>query len=282
METANESPLKKYRRQPKIFIDLPSNGKFLNSGVVYNDTYTQLAVFSMTANDEILFKTPDALINGEATANNIKSCVPSIIDPWQISLIDLDTLLVAIRIATYGPSISVKAKCPHCKTENQYEIKLQDFIDHYLQCNYNDTCIIDNFLIKTRPLTYREFTDSQKKSVALNRALSQTATKIEDEDKRNEFVNNIIQQVADLSITAIINSIQSVEVNGEIETNKQEIVDWLSGTDVSVFKQLKTHTEKNVESWKTPKQTVQCGNDECKQSHKIAITLDQSDFFGKG
>ena len=72
----NESPLKKYSRQPKIYINLPSGGKFYNQDVLYGDTYTELAVYSMTANDEILYKTPDALINGRATAEAIKSCIP--------------------------------------------------------------------------------------------------------------------------------------------------------------------------------------------------------------
>ena len=70
-----ESPLKKYRRQPKLYLNIPSNGKWYDQKTVAENTYTNLAVFSMTASDEILFKTPGALIHGDATANNISSLV---------------------------------------------------------------------------------------------------------------------------------------------------------------------------------------------------------------
>ena len=36
----NESPLKKYSRQPKIYIDLPSKGKYYKNGVLYEDSAT--------------------------------------------------------------------------------------------------------------------------------------------------------------------------------------------------------------------------------------------------
>ena len=63
--------LEKHKRQPKIFIDLPSQGKFYNSDVVSKTE--GLAVFGMTAMDEIMLKTPDALFSGEATAQVMKS-----------------------------------------------------------------------------------------------------------------------------------------------------------------------------------------------------------------
>lgn len=282
MEQTKESPLKKYRRQPKIYIDLPSKGKFYPSGAIYNDTYTQLAVFSMTANDDILFKTPDALINGNATANNIKSCIPSVLDPWNIPLIDLDTMLVAIRIATYGPDMSINAKCPHCKTENSYDIPLQKFIDHFNTLDYNDTCVVDGFTIKTRPINYQEFTENQKTMLALQRALNITLNTIKDETKREEFQEKILNDIAEASMKLIMVSVVSIEVDGEIETDLQEIVNFIAGTDAKVFKKIKEHTEKNVAAWATPAHGVVCGNSECAKEHKVIVRLDQSDFFGFG
>ena len=96
----NQSPLKKYTRQPKIYIDLPSKGKYYSDSVLYEDSYSNLAVFSMTANDEILYRTPDALITGQATAKNIQSCIPSILKPFNLVTLDVDALLLSIRLAT--------------------------------------------------------------------------------------------------------------------------------------------------------------------------------------
>lgn len=282
METANESPLKKYRRQPKLFIDLPSKGNFYPQGAVYNDTFTQLAVFSMTPSDDILFKTPDALITGNATANTITSCIPSILDPWSVPSIDIDTLLVSIRLATYGPDISVSSTCPHCKNENTYDIPLQSFIDHFNSLEYNDTLKVDDFVIKTRPLTYKEYTENQKQIVAFQRALNIQAPSIEDEKQRNEYQENVVKQIAEANLKIMVISITSVEINGEVETDLQEIVNWISGTDAKIFHALKNHSEQNVAAWRTPPHKVICGNEKCEKEHSIIIRLDQSDFFGKG
>jgi hypothetical protein len=282
MEITKESPLKKYRRQPKIFIDLPSKGAFYPSGAVANDVYTQLAVFSMTPNDDILFKTPDALINGQATVQNIKSCIPSILDPWHMPMIDLDTVLISIRLATYGPSISVLANCPHCKTENTYDIPLQSFIDHYNSLEYNDTFTVDNFVFKTRPLNYKEYTENQKQIIAYQRAINIEAPKIKDEKEKEEYEQRLINELADLNVQKMVMTITSVEIDGEVETDLQEIVNWIAGTDVKIFHALKKHIEGNVQRWAPQKKNVQCGNENCKKEHNIMVRLDQSDFFGKG
>lgn len=282
METSQESPLKKYRRQPKLFIDLPSKGKHSPSGIVFNDVYTQMAVFSMTAADEILFKTPDALINGEATAKNISSCIPSIVDPWRIPTIDLDTILIAIRMATYGSSMRVNATCPHCKENNSYDIDLQKLLDYYSTLDYPDTIVIGEFVFKLKPLNYRQLTESRKTGVQLSRAINQQAPNIEDEDTRNIFIDDLLTKIAEEGVKIIFQTIDSVEVDGEIETDKNEIMEFLHNQDVSIFRAIRAHLEHNSKKWRTPTQAVVCGNEECAKEHKIALSLDQSDFFGIG
>lgn len=282
MESSKESPLKKYRRQPKLFIDLPSKGKYSPSGTVYNDVYTQLAVFSMTANDEILFKTPDALINGEATAKNISSCIPSIIDPWRIPTIDLDTILISIRMATYGNSMRVQSSCPHCKEKNAYDIDLQKLLEYYSTLEYHDVVTVDRFVFNLKPLNYKQLTESKKTSVQLSRAINQQAIKIENEEARNEFVDDILQKIAEEGVKIIFQTINSIEVDGAIETDKNEIMEFLSNQDLSVFRGIKNHIEHNSKKWRTPSQKVVCGNEKCKKEHSIVVSLDQSDFFGNG
>lgn len=76
MENKNTNPLQKYFRQPKIYLSLPSNGKYYPAGSLEISETGEYPVFPMTARDEIMIKTPDALLNGEATVAVIKSCIP--------------------------------------------------------------------------------------------------------------------------------------------------------------------------------------------------------------
>jgi hypothetical protein len=73
-----QNPLRKYFRQPKVFTTLPSRGKYYAEGVLDMPSTNELPVFAMTAKDELIIKTPDALLNGQATVDIIKSCIPNI------------------------------------------------------------------------------------------------------------------------------------------------------------------------------------------------------------
>jgi hypothetical protein len=101
-QPATANPLASFFRQPKIYVSLPSKGEFYPQGSLVKTPNNEYPVFAMTARDELLFKTPDALMNGIATREVITSCIPNILDPWQIPSLDVDAVLSAIRIATYG------------------------------------------------------------------------------------------------------------------------------------------------------------------------------------
>ena len=68
-----QNPLQKFFRQPKIYISLPSKGIFNKLGSIQGD-FSNLPVYGMTGMDEILMKTPDALLSGETTARIFESC----------------------------------------------------------------------------------------------------------------------------------------------------------------------------------------------------------------
>lgn len=279
MET-QDSPLKKYRRQPKIYIELPSKGKFSAPNTLANDTWSDLAVFSMTASDEIGFKTPDSLINGEATASSIKSCIPSILNPWALPTIDIDVLLIAIRMASYGTGMNVTSKCPYCKHENAYTIELQQYLDHYNKLTYENSFVKDNFRFFIRPLNYKEWTDFQKRSVAIQRAMTLKADKIIDENEKNKFIDNCITSIQDITAEMILTAVDGIEVDGTLEKNKKEIVDFLKENDLIYFKAIKEHLEKVGEVWALPPRDVSC--EKCNKEHKIRLSLDQADFFAIG
>ena len=79
-----DSKLQQFYRQPKIYIKLPSKGKHYSAEEFEPTTTGEIPVYSMTAKDEIKFKTPDALMSGQATVDIIESCAPNIKDAWKV------------------------------------------------------------------------------------------------------------------------------------------------------------------------------------------------------
>ena len=75
---------------------MPSKGVYYPTGSITLDENGEVGVYPMTAKDEIVMKTPDALLTGKSTVEVIQSCIPAIKDAWQVPSIDVDTILIAI------------------------------------------------------------------------------------------------------------------------------------------------------------------------------------------
>ena len=167
----SHNPLQNYFRQPKIYLKLPTLGRFCDTSAISGDV-EKLPIFGMTGMDQIIVKTPDALLNGESTARIIQSCCPNIINPWEITNLDVDSLLVAIRIATYGNKLGITSICKSCSTENSYDIDVSSFLTHYNNCNFQTDVVIDELIIKLKPLTYKQATVFGLDNFTLQKQLS--------------------------------------------------------------------------------------------------------------
>ncbi|MGA1048604.1 MAG: hypothetical protein ACO3UU_11375, partial [Minisyncoccia bacterium] len=120
----NNNPLKQYFRRPAVYIKLPSNGQHYSEGSLEIPENGELPVYPMTAIDEITGRTPDGLYNGISVIEIIKSCVPNIKNPWEINVIDLDTILLSIRAASGNGTIDIDTSCPKCKNTATYSLEI--------------------------------------------------------------------------------------------------------------------------------------------------------------
>lgn len=270
--------LEKHKRQPKIFIDLPSQGKFYGEGVVKK--VEGLPVFGMTAMDEILLKTPDALFSGEATAQVMKSCVPDIIDPWQIVGYDIDFILLSIRIATYGEQIDITTKCPHCETVNEGVVNLQQLLDHVNNYDVEKSFHLGNLEFIIQPITYRETTDYSIKSFTLEKQIMQADKLGLNSQERDQHLNELYQEAAQLSLHVAVSYISEVIEGQEREADRDTILNWIRDNDVEFFDKVKSTLNELTEKWKLPEFQYACQNEECNKSFKTSLDMDYSNFFG--
>ena len=132
------NPLVKHLRQPKIYIKLPSEGNYWAGKSLEKTETGEYPVYAMTAKDEITFKTPDALLNGQATVDVIQSCIPNIKDAWKMPSIDTDAVLIAIRMASFGNSIDMSATVPNTEITKDFALDLQNLYDRYQQAEYEE------------------------------------------------------------------------------------------------------------------------------------------------
>lgn len=273
--TAN--PLHRYYRQPKIYISLPSKGNYYPQGV-FTGTSSNVPIYGMTGVDEIAIKTPDALFSGEATVGLIQSCCPVIHSASQMPVIDLEALLVAIRIATSGNTLHVNHECNACKEHNEYDIDLTKILDHYSGLEFENTIVIsEDLTVYVRPLTYQELSKFSTENFKIQKKLMQIK-ELGDDEQRAMF-DSIYKEIAELQLTLLLQSIESVRIPEGIVTDPEFIKEWLTNTDKIAHEKIKLGIEKNKAKWEMPEFTVVCADPECQAENKISVTLDYSSFF---
>jgi hypothetical protein len=231
----------------------------------------------MTGMDEIILKTPDALMSGESTVKLIQSCCPSIKDAWSLTTLDTNLVYAAIRIATYGNELSVTQTCPECETENDFDIDLNHVIEHYSNCQYNHKLTLDGLIVKTRPLTFKESNDFSLENYGLQQKLNQTE-QVEDVNEKQRLFKELFEELSVTQQKIFSKSVEAVEVGDQVVTDPTYIEEWLKNCDKSVFEKLKNHVDANRTAWNMPTWPAKC--EKCEAESKIYVELDNSSFFG--
>lgn len=269
------NPLQKYFRQPKIFVKLPTGGAYNKPGVIDGDP-EKLPVFAMTGMDEIIVKTPDALLSGESTVRLIQSCCPAVKDAWQLCTLDVDVLLVAIRIATYGNNMPVTHQCSACQSFNDYEVQMSTLLDHYASKKFDGKLIVDNMVIRLRPLSYKKLSEFSIKNFELQKKILQIESVTEPAEQQ-KVLADLYTGLSKLQNEVYFESIESVEVEDKVVTEREFINEWLTNAEKNIYDALRSLTDKNKNEWTAPAQAVTCT--ECNHVDYATIDLDQSNFF---
>lgn len=278
-----QNPLRKYFRQPKVYVTLPSRGKFYPDGVLDMPETGELPVFAMTAKDELIIKTPDALLNGQATVDVIKSCIPNITNPWHMPSVDLDACLIAIRIATYGEKLDITTKVPGLGEEREFSVDLRQLLNKLVTPEFENTLKLDNISVELRPLTYKEFTDSNLKTFEEQRIFNLVNDDdMDDSEKLNRFSASF-KKLTDITVNMLSKSIAKLRVGDDEVTNATHIQEFIDNVDKEFFKGITDHLEEQRKKFaiepikvNSSKEDIEAGVPE---EWEVPITFDQSNFF---
>jgi hypothetical protein len=271
------NPLQQYFRQPKIFVSLPSKGAYMPENTVVGDI-TSVAVQGMTGMDEIILKTPDALFTGEATIKMIQSCCPGVKNAWDLPVLDTNILFVAVRIATYGNRMPVHHQCSACNELNDYELDLNNIVEHYSRCEYDNTLHYKDLTIKIKPLSYRQQTDYNMQIYELQKQVRQ-ANELTDDTEKQKNLNALWETLAKLQLELTVNSVDSIQTPSVAVTERGYILEFLANADKELINAVNQLIDKNRKDWEIPTFPVVCTNEECKTEADLSVELDNSTFF---
>lgn len=271
------NPLKQYFRQPAIYIRLPSGGKHYATGTLNTSPTGEYAVFPMTAIDEITYRTPDALYNGQATVNVIQSCVPDIRNAWSVPSTDLDTLLVAIRVATYGHDMDFATTCPACKTETEQALDLRTVLDRMQPADYSRTVNVSDMEIFFRPLSYQNLNDNNKMQFESQKLLQAMPDDSVPDSAKITALSDALKKITEITVTALSQSIAAIKTPQALVTESEFIQDFLKNCDRQIFNQVRDFIIELKSNSEMPPLALTCPN--CQHSYQQSLTLDMTSFF---
>jgi hypothetical protein len=271
------NPLKQYFRRPSVYMKLPSGGAGYPEGALDLPDNGELPIYPMTAIDEITARTPDALFNGTAVVELIRSCVPNIKDPWAVTNVDLDALLVAIKAAS-SPSgeMDVESQCPKCEDVSTFKINLAGVLNGLSSPNFDAELDIGDLSVKFRPLSFKEVNEASIEQFELQRLFTQL-DRITDEEQKSKQMQEALARITSLTMTLLSKSIVHITTPTTLVTEHDFILDFLQHCDRNIYIQIRDFSSKIREESEIKPMQFTCAS--CSHQYEQSITLNATDFF---
>ena len=270
----NPNPLNQYFRHPALQVSLPSQGKFYPKNSIDITDNNEYSVLPMTRQDELVFMTAAAQTNGAALVSIIESCIPNIKNAWKMPVIDIDKLLVAVKIATHGAELTVDTECPNCETKNTITVDLKDAMEKIAAVDYNEPAMIQDLKIYFRPISYQQLTDNNQIQFSEEDLVSLLQDDAVEDTVKSEKIDELLKKVRSLATLVLTQNISSVETPAARVTEPDHISEWLNNCDRTTYMQLqdyivalKAHTELRPT-------TIVCTN--CSTTYDHAYSLDMA------
>ena len=281
----NTNALNKYYRQPAIYISLPSKGRYYTSSV-YTATQTgEIPVLPMTAKDEMAFKTPDAMINGQATVDVIRSCCPNILDPWQLTNYDLDTVLLGIRIATYGETMDINATVPIVNEQMGHTVNLPSLLETVKNVEIKDSFRTKNgFTVHIKPLTYKDITDTQVKTFEQQKIVATVNSSQLSEEEKTQRYADAYRKLTELNFDMLSTSFTKITIpEGTEVTDREQIKEFLNNADSKLVNEMQDEMIRLRSQAQVRPIQLKATDEQIKKgapvSFTVPLTFDNSNFF---
>jgi len=282
--TENTNPLNKYFRQASIYVKLPSGTDYPQDVVTKSET-GEIGIMPMTAKDEIRFKTPDALMNGQGVVDVMQSCVPDINDAWQIKSYDLDTILVAIRIATYGETMEINFNVPGTNENVSHTVNLPSILDQLNTTKVDSEIELkDGLKITVRPLTYKDMTSTSLQTFQQQKMYSAVQdSQLSDEDKATRF-NEAFKKLTELNASILLKNIEHVTMtDGTKISDAMHIKEFIENANATLIKEIEGKLMDLRSQGAVKPLKLKATEEQIKKgapaTYEVPVTFDTSNFF---
>jgi len=278
MDQKPNNPLFKHFRQPAIYMRLPSNGEYWPESALEMSATGELPVYPMTARDEITIRTPDALLNGQGVVDVIQSCCPNIKDAWKMPSIDVDAVLLNIRIASYGNSMDIDTSCPKCNDESNFSLDLGLVTGQINMPNYQNLLDVDGLKIKLKPQPYFEVNKVNQITFTEQQILRTINDDTVSDDEKKAKTDAWLAKLVDLNIQICANCTDYIVTEENVTvTDIGFITEFYNMADFKVMRHIQDKLKEIAAQASLKPIDITCKA--CENKYQIPMDFDYANFF---
>jgi hypothetical protein len=296
------NPLKKI---PGISITLPTRAILYDSEEVSQevvDAAGEIHIRPMSSRDELVMRTSDLILNGQAFSHVCRNCIEGINQPLELFQADHDAILVGLRIATYGDLFPIKLGNIMYDPENEESKEILEFdlnLRGLLQ-EGNSLKEIEDYQIKIestgqvvtiQPLRVKAAIDLVHRQLEENakaNAKKQASVELDDTHEETlekegllrvrEVFSRTTKDVTDIQDDFLMNAIRDVDGNRNIDN----IMEWYQspGLTAKDFFPIRSAMEQFVDLG--VKQTMTVTDPISGEKWDSALPINPFDFFVSG
>ena len=233
---------------PPISICLPTSGHWYADGVVdpiADPLDLEIKPIGILAEQN--YRDPWLLASGKAIPRLIREVCPAILQPEELAEIDIEAILLATRLASYGDMLKLTHKCQYknvdsegdgeiCGEENDLDLNIQEFITRYDQIkNFEDYMVELKAVahkVYLRPTPYKQSIQVLRQAVKAEQTFKlfediSAEDFVMDADKIGSYTQ-LADLTSDVTVNSLVESIHYVTtVKGEKVYDKSTIREWL-------------------------------------------------------
>lgn len=287
MNTNN--PLQQFFRKPKFTIQLPSRGKWYPKNALKNPTGL-VEIYAMTAVDETRSKTSEIMFNGNSLFDLLKSCVPEIQNPEFMPTVDLESVMLSIRRASYGDTIDIEVAVPNTNLTTTAKFNIEKLINSIpnAETAWDEVLNIlseekETISLTIKPLNLRNLFSITKQIIKQQQAADEINRTSQLNDQKIDQLDEQMKQLANLSVNMVADSISKITVGTFTTENPSEIRQFVNNIDVEYFKAIQNHIENQKNNLLVKPQIVVATEEQIQQGApaqwEVPVQFDLTNFL---
>jgi len=195
--------------------------------------------------------------------------------------IDVDAVLIGMRIASYGSKMDFDVKCPSCSEESSLTMDLGILASQIIAPDYQQLINFDGLKIKIKPQPYFEvnrvnqltFTEQQ-----ILRTLHEST--LSDEEKKAK-TDAYLKKLIDINVDVCVNSTESITTeDGTVVTDSNFIKEYYNSADFNALKKIQERLGAIKDESALKPIHTKC--ESCGAEYEFPLEFDYSSFFVHG